>query len=384
MGESIVALVQEFFRNDTSRSKWKWFLALSVGTGLLIVCLHAVEALREASSGIILSGASLFTGILLGFLFGIPKSDKSAFDQRQSSASRHNLSYELNTNLEDISDWLTKIIVGVGLVQLKQLPTYIRRLADFWASSFNGGFPIAYVAGLIIFFAANGFLIGYLWTRLSLIGDFIEQDPQRILGKVLDNVAHAAEQDTNITNRPTEQPIAPQELKAAQAVASVASSSSITIDDLRGQILTLAQQYESIRSTIGSGPERSKEMAVIVSQLRAFSYAAYSLLPQFIQSDSAGEKLTAIVFLQTKPDLTRITWLEQQFPASDAFVQYQIAVALQSAARDASSDEMKEEVRKACMVAKGELESIPDSSRTVRYQIINSALAMTLPASGER
>src|SRR6185503_1210276 len=39
-------------------------------------------------------------------------------------------SQRVNTNLEEISDWLTKIIVGVTLVELKQLPPPLYTLAD--------------------------------------------------------------------------------------------------------------------------------------------------------------------------------------------------------------------------------------------------------------
>jgi len=37
--------------------------------------------------------------------------------------------YSGNTNLEQISDWLTKILVGVGLTQLREIPGQVQRLA---------------------------------------------------------------------------------------------------------------------------------------------------------------------------------------------------------------------------------------------------------------
>jgi len=38
--------------------------------------------------------------------------------------------YMPNTNLEDVSDWLTKIIIGVTLTQLTKIPGYLQSIAD--------------------------------------------------------------------------------------------------------------------------------------------------------------------------------------------------------------------------------------------------------------
>ncbi len=42
---------------------------------------------------------------------------------------------EINSNLVEVSDWLTKIIVGVGLIELKSLPGSARSMAAFIAPS---------------------------------------------------------------------------------------------------------------------------------------------------------------------------------------------------------------------------------------------------------
>ena len=84
----------------------------------------------------------------------------------------------VNSNLEEISDWLTKIIVGLGLVELgkgfdyfKQAATVIGlsvKISQFAAQSFG--------AGLIIFFNGVGFLGSYLLTRLFLAGSFFRAE----------------------------------------------------------------------------------------------------------------------------------------------------------------------------------------------------------------
>jgi hypothetical protein len=47
------------------------------------------------------------------------------------------LSTRVNTNLEQISDWLTKIIVGLGLVQLRSVPDYLYKASVWMAQSFS-------------------------------------------------------------------------------------------------------------------------------------------------------------------------------------------------------------------------------------------------------
>jgi len=73
----------------------------------------------------------------------------------------------VNTNLEQISDWLTKIIVGLGLVELKAIPDAAVRFVAFISSAFREtSSPIA--IGCTLYFPVVGFLSGYLLTRLYL------------------------------------------------------------------------------------------------------------------------------------------------------------------------------------------------------------------------
>ena len=82
--------------------------------------------------------------------------------------------YGVNTNLSDISDWLTKIIVGVGLVQLGKIRGQLKDAANFVAGGLVGNSskaastfaPIA--LGIILYFSVLGFLSSYLLTRVWL------------------------------------------------------------------------------------------------------------------------------------------------------------------------------------------------------------------------
>jgi len=79
-----------------------------------------------------------------------------------------------NTNLEQISDWLTKILVGVGLTQVRQISAKLYELSGgvAWGLSRTHGNNHTFALSLILFYLIVGFLFAYLWTRLYLPGAF--------------------------------------------------------------------------------------------------------------------------------------------------------------------------------------------------------------------
>jgi hypothetical protein len=73
--------------------------------------------------------------------------------------------YEDNSNLDQISDWLLKILIGVGLAQLSKLTNILDAFRDTFGNIL--GSPIdGYVAVLLmVIFSIAGFLGGYMCTR---------------------------------------------------------------------------------------------------------------------------------------------------------------------------------------------------------------------------
>ena len=110
----------------------------------------------------------LACGGLLGFLFGVPKRVRSTNGPMDR--------YVPNANIEKLSDWLTKIIVGVGLVELHglgaALRTLSRQVADGLAVRTDRSATLdearAFAAALIVYFAAAGVIEGFLLTRMFL------------------------------------------------------------------------------------------------------------------------------------------------------------------------------------------------------------------------
>jgi hypothetical protein len=167
-------------------------LALSILVGFLGIVLYALQApsVGQSSSvmgvALMVAGASLLSGSLLGFLFGIPRTlqqerlqEPPANKQNEGSARDRpaSISYQVNTNLEQISDWLTKILVGVGLTQISTLPGALQKYADYMAFGL-GGFPSskAFAIAILVYFVVCGFLVSYLWTRLYLAGALRQAD----------------------------------------------------------------------------------------------------------------------------------------------------------------------------------------------------------------
>jgi hypothetical protein len=131
--------------------------------------------------------ACLSLGTCVGFLFGIPKifqeegrSGNSPHADQTGSETNQRYRPLVNTNLIEISDWLTKIIVGLGLINLKTLPGFILGKAQVLATSLGKTDQLndylAFSVALIVAFPALGFLFGYLSTRLYLASAFARAD----------------------------------------------------------------------------------------------------------------------------------------------------------------------------------------------------------------
>jgi hypothetical protein len=131
---------------------------------------HVGSALRVASVGILIAGASLFFGFVLGFIFGIPRTPKppvplttSGNGSQTSQVDADFSPVQPNTNLLEISDWLTKMLVGVGLVELYNVPLLLKKLARFLAPGLRDcdsgacvGSSESFAIGIVIFFFWSG------------------------------------------------------------------------------------------------------------------------------------------------------------------------------------------------------------------------------------
>lgn len=152
---------------------------ISLVAGLV---LFGIGAWQNWVAATVWAGACSALGWFTGFLFGIPRTlstegQSAAITQTATEAPAGDRTTKINakrlsgvnTNLEQISDWLTKILVGVTLVQLDEVGGTLDAGATLIAQPLGGdasGKSFAYA--LIVYFTLVGFLGSYLLTRLFL------------------------------------------------------------------------------------------------------------------------------------------------------------------------------------------------------------------------
>jgi len=103
------------------------------GAPLFALVLYAIarHSLSIGAVAAMVASGVFALGGLLGFLFGIPRVLASQAEQSAGAASGDApFRYLPNSNLEQVSDWLTKILIGVGLVELTSLVKSIGLFAD--------------------------------------------------------------------------------------------------------------------------------------------------------------------------------------------------------------------------------------------------------------
>ncbi|HET7508379.1 MAG TPA: hypothetical protein VFJ53_08485 [Solirubrobacterales bacterium] len=208
-----------------------FFLTVPALAGIVIYSLGE-KSWSIFSLSALIAACAFALGALLGFLFGIPQYFARAAD---APAGPARATYQPNTNLTQVSDWLTKIIIGVGLVQFGQLTDTIGRLGDSLEPSLGGNstgksFGIALVVGFFVI----GFLVGYLYTRLRLQWAFAAADRRAfedvLAGVVNEKIEQKGEIDAaalQMVSTRQLNPAAPEpsreELKEALAKASPAA-----------------------------------------------------------------------------------------------------------------------------------------------------------------
>ncbi|MEV0132515.1 hypothetical protein AB0H83_29130 [Dactylosporangium sp. NPDC050688] len=192
-----------------------WLLA-GVGLGLVTILLYAAGHADHGAVmaiGVAVTAAAMLTGGVTGFIFGVPKMLGHAAAEQRTAAneplpdvppggSRPQSWIIGNTNLEQISDWLTKILVGVGLTQFAAIASFGGRVVDSVAPALGGGPAAKVFAGALLVYAIGfGFVTGWLYTRLLLGGAMAAAD-RRAMARTLITAAQSAQQaGDNVTAR---------------------------------------------------------------------------------------------------------------------------------------------------------------------------------------
>jgi hypothetical protein len=304
------------------------WLTVPILAGAWIVRVHCV---KDWPGGLLWGMAALAAGAIVGFLFGIPRvvqtgPQPNADPADTEAATPVAYRVQVNTNLEQISDWLTKIIVGLGLINLGKLPEHVGRISAYVGASFGPEPEHAHFAcAVLLYFSVMGFALGYLLTRLYLTGAFVAADraatsPEKFRSELEREARSAASSAKGMPST--------SQVEAAERVGRMALDVDAPV--VRSQVEDLAREYERTRSSMRAGTERTRRLDDIVRRMRTLGMAARFLLPELTKSTSPGMRLAAVALLEVTPDREYLAWLADRFEpnAERPFIIYHAAVAV--------------------------------------------------------
>ena len=163
-------------RETRQRDQYAALLALVgvVGAALTLVFLILSQFAGVPGAiglgGVILC-SSAAAGAALGFLFSVPRvlsvGDAGKAPPEVAKGTPAIRLLGSNTNLERISEWLTTMIVGVGLSQITSISAHMGSFAQFLEThstkALAAAGPFILIVGVV-----GGFVFLYLYTRLYL------------------------------------------------------------------------------------------------------------------------------------------------------------------------------------------------------------------------
>jgi uncharacterized membrane protein len=135
-------------------------LLLCNAAGFLAIFLSVTTSFGTAAMWMMMCLAG---GGLVGFLFAVPRTNEKAKNTELLVPNR---------NIEAMSDWLTKIIVGLGLINFREIGAALSDRATILGSLFN--VSQSFALAMIIYFIVAGFLEGYLLTRIFIQRHFAD------------------------------------------------------------------------------------------------------------------------------------------------------------------------------------------------------------------
>ncbi|MEU4693856.1 hypothetical protein [Actinoplanes sp. NPDC023714] len=257
--------------------------------GVTTIVIYAAASASFATvlaSGLMFAGAAAVAGGLLGFLFGVPRAATGSDGDTAAPGRR----YRANTNLEQISDWLTKILVGVGLVQIGELSRIGGTLLNGIAPALGGtATSVPFGGALLCYFSILGFLDGWLLTQLYLGRALSAAD--RALG-LLNAAEEAQQRGADV-----------QAAELRREAAKILSTSDA------------AASYESARR-MQPGRERTGELERIISVARQDAAAGrWSPEQAKARFDTGGEGDRAMALGAMQGDVARLADLDRVIDA---------------------------------------------------------------------
>lgn len=171
-----------FFRGHGVTSSFIFIFAALIASLLACLCVVGIYSFSLPNNSgkafttlFMVAVSSYAVGNILGLIFGIPKTVQ---DQTGESLKQNKLIYHVNTSLEQISDWLTKMIVGAGLVELKDMTLFLVDISKKIASDIGQDKAQSIIIASILCFFILGFFVTYFSTRLYIANALAEANAE--------------------------------------------------------------------------------------------------------------------------------------------------------------------------------------------------------------
>src|ERR1700722_17532655 len=334
----------------------------------LLALVAAMVTTRSAAGSAFVLGVGLTAGgFVIGLLFSVPRAFAVAGDITQpltrsvdsneagDSVQTRPL-YALNTNLEQVSDWLTKIIVGVGLVEAQHLTTFVWNAAVTLGGQFNQSEPsldadgaTTLAVGMLISFPLLGFLLGFLSIRLYISRamraadeDVLKPMPVRLQAKTVREidrvyggfVSQASNAGSLATSVPQEEVDAPAVDAALQAPLDRLRSPQDLIARgraafLKGKPEEAVEAFERALKVGGESPEvlldyaralmrmKPTDWNKVVAHLEKARRLMDSVTPLDVRKQILWELLNAYLYLPKPTGFTSAIALVKDYESED-------------------------------------------------------------------
>lgn len=253
-------------------------------------------------ASLLYGAASAGLGAAIGFIFGIPRSVQAEGPTATVIEGLGERTVRSNTNLERISDWLTGMLVGIGLISIPYIAETFKSIGEKAALGFPGIPFIGMTAQLIVVYGLiAGFLSAYLVTRilvptlienaeglLNLRGFFLSglnltEEESRRLSRAAGETLKTGQASGDLGNQTVAEKVAAQPLEggviSVESLQAAANASAILSDYNRAADLykrALAKQPENkelgVKATFAlQRAGRNEEAIALAGQLTSKS-----------------------------------------------------------------------------------------------------------------
>ncbi|MBR0674435.1 tetratricopeptide repeat protein, partial [Neoroseomonas soli] len=208
-------------------------------------------------------------------------------------------SYRASPALNEIADWLTKIIVGIGLVQARDIAGYFRRLLDYLLTTAGlERFPVA--EAIVPAALIAGLIAGFFWAYL-LVALLLSRELADAAMDLEGAGVRRAEEQARKAKREADK--ARKETEAANAFATREAALSDAVGLLRNQdVATLLRDAALDGGRVTAPPELREALDLLSNEdlagqrtadaVRAWANA-HARLGEFGKAIEAFRRLTA-------------------------------------------------------------------------------------------